>query len=65
MPRIDMKINAISPNGQKTTTSITYINPEVSNSTLLDFSKRLNNLTNNEYESTEKIVTTQIDTETE
>lgn len=63
MAKTDLKLNATGTDGKATTATITYVNPEASNSQLATLGRMLNNLTDNTYGTTLRINT--IDCETE
>lgn len=65
MPRSNLKLYATDPNGNVTTATINYVNPEASTADLLEFTQTLNDFTNNTYLKTEKITTTELDLEAE
>lgn len=58
---VSLKLEATDPWGNKTTTSISYVNPEASNLKLLQLAQKLNELTTNTYVSTSKVTTENID----
>ena len=59
--RVDVKLKAKDPNNETTTTTISYINPEASNSAMKQFAQKLNALTRNTYSESDKIETTNLD----
>lgn len=61
--KTDLKITT-SGDGTKSTTTISDVNPEVSNQTLAQFATRLNALTNQTYEHSNRVITSNVDTET-
>lgn len=63
MSKIDLKLTATGPNAEVTTTTISYANPNATNAELLNFTRALNNLTQNTYGDTQKVTTTNLDTE--
>lgn len=63
MPKTDIKLYSKNTSGQKQTTTITYVNNEVSSDILKDFAQSLNALTTNSYEKTDRINTINCDTE--
>ena len=65
MPRTNLKLYATDALGTATTTTINYANPDAKNADYLEFARMLNQFTINTYDKTEKIVTTELDTETE
>lgn len=64
MANIDLKLQATA-SGRTTTLTMTNVNPNVSNETLLDFSKKVNQLTTNTYVKTQKQTTVTLDTDAE
>lgn len=60
---IKTTISIISKNDQlkKVTDNITYVNPNISNDVALQLAKKVNALTNNTYESTERTDVTELD----
>lgn len=50
-----IEIKATDPNDTKITTTISYVNEEATNANLISFARKLNALTQNTYESTNKI----------
>ena len=65
MPRTNLKLYGTDALGNTTTTTINYANPEAENADCLEFTQMLNQFTTNTYEKTEKVVTTELDTEPE
>lgn len=64
MPKTDLKLYSTdAATGAKQTTSISYVNPNASNSVLKTFAQQLNALTTNGYVSTDRIETVNVDTE--
>lgn len=63
MPKVDLKLSSTATNGKKQTTTIAYANPSASNTVLKSFAQQLNNLTTNNYESSDRIETVNLDTE--
>lgn len=63
MSSTDIKIITTDQEGKRTTTTVTDVNPSASAATLVQFARNLNAFTSNVYERTEKIVTTELDTE--
>lgn len=63
MAKTDVKLNATDPLGKATTASITYVNPEATNTQLRQLGQMLNAFTNNVYESTYRINTIHCDSE--
>lgn len=63
MSKVDLKIQYTAPDGAKGTTTISNVNPQASNQDLLDFAAMLSGLTANTYQSTNKVVTTSLDSE--
>lgn len=64
MAKTDLKLYANDGYGEKTTTSISYINPDAGKNDILDFTYALNSLTTNTYVETDKITTVNVDLET-
>lgn len=65
MPRTNLKLYATDALGNANTTTINYANPDAENADYLEFAQMLNQFTTNTYGKTEKIVTTELDTEPE
>lgn len=64
MAKTDIKIYATeAASGKKTTTSITYVNPDADSQTLKTFAQKLNAFTTNNYVETDRIHTINVDTE--
>lgn len=63
MAKYSAQLKAISTQGKTVTTSISNINPEATAETILEFTNKLNALTNNTYDTTDYIVTTNLDTD--
>lgn len=64
MAKTDIKIYATeAASGKKTTTSITYVNPEADSQTLKTFAQMMNAFTTNNYVETDRIHTINVDTE--
>ncbi len=64
MAKTDIKIYATeAASGKKTTTSITYVNPDADSQTLKTFAQKLNAFTTNNYVETDRIHTLNVDTE--
>lgn len=59
--RVDVKLTAITPEGKKSNTNINYANPEADNSTLKSLAQKLNMLTRNSYDKSDKVETTNLD----
>ena len=59
--RVDVKLKAKDQNNETTTTTISYVNPEASNSDMKQFAQKLNALTRNTYSESDKIETTNLD----
>lgn len=55
MPTVSLQIKTKTPENKSSTTSITYVNPETDGQKLKEFTRKLNALTNNSYESTNRI----------
>lgn len=64
MPKTDIKLYSKNTSGQKQTTTISYVNNDVSSDVLKDLAQSLNALTTNSYEKTDRINTLNCDTET-
>lgn len=63
MPKVDMKLYSTDTGtGSKITTSVTYINPETSNTVLKTFAQKLNAFTTNNYTSADRVETVNLDT---
>lgn len=60
-----IEINAKDQNEKTIKTTISYVNPNAQPSVLKNFAQRLNNLTNNTYESTTRIDKVNVDTATD
>lgn len=66
MPKTDVKLYSTdAATGTKQTTTISYVNPTAGNTVLKSFAQQLNNLTTNNYSSSDKIETLNLDTEDE
>lgn len=63
MAKYSAQLKATNNQGRTVTTSITNVNPEATAETILSFTQMLNSLTVNTYDSTDYIVTTNLDTE--
>lgn len=64
MPKVDLKLYSTdAAEGKKITTSVTYVNPNVSNSVLKSFAQQLNAFTTNSYVETDRVETVNVDTE--
>lgn len=64
MPKTDLKLYSTdATTGAKQTTSISYVNPNASNSVLKTFAQQLNALTTNTYSAADRIETVNVDTE--
>lgn len=64
MPKTDIKIYSTdAATGSKITTSVGYVNPNATNNVLKTFAQQLNDLTTNEYSSSDRIETVNLDTE--
>lgn len=64
MPKVDLKLYSTdAAEGKKITSTVTYVNPEVDNSVLKSFAQQLNTLTTNNYESSDRVETVNLDTE--
>lgn len=62
MAKTDLKLSSTSASGDKITTTISDVNPAASNLTLKTFAQKLNMLTTNTYEETNKVTTVKVDT---
>lgn len=65
MPKTNVKLYATDYLATQTTTTINYINPSATKQEILNFTHALNNLTDNTYNKSEKIVTTDLDNESD
>lgn len=64
MPKVDLKLYSTdASDGKKITTSVTYVNPNVSNNVLKTFAQQLNAFTTNTYSSTDRVETVNVDTD--
>ena len=63
MANASLKITSKTNADEKITTTVQYINPKLKPTEMKEFSQKLNALTNNIYESTTLIETTDVDTE--
>lgn len=64
MPKVDLKLYSLdSGTGKKITSSVAYVNPATDGATLLEFAQKLNSFTTNVYSSTDRVETTNVDTE--
>lgn len=63
--KTDLKLSSTSAGGDPITTTISDVNPAASNLTLKTFAQKLNMLTTNTYEETNKVTTVNIDSEPE
>lgn len=62
MPKTDLKIYSTdSSTATKITTTVSYMNPNATNSTMKEFAQKLNSLTTNVYSETDKVVTTNLE----
>ena len=61
MAKTDLKLSSTSAGGDKITTTISDVNPTASNLTLKTFAQKLNMLTTNTYEETNKVTTVNVD----
>lgn len=59
--KVDVKFKSIDQSGTTSTTTISYINPEATNSEMKGFAQRLNALTTNTYKESDKVETTNLD----
>lgn len=58
----NLTISATGPDNKKVSNTISYVNPNLSNATALEFAKKINALTKNSYQSTEKVDRIDLDT---
>lgn len=64
MAKTDLKLYSKEQGSEKKiTTSLTYINPAANSATLKQFAVKLNNLTTNTYDETNRVQTINVDTE--
>lgn len=64
MARTDLKLKSKdNSTGRDMTTTITHVNENANKATLLEFGQKLNNLTVNVYEQTDRVQTINVDTE--
>lgn len=64
MAKTDLKVYATeAASGKKTTTTLTYVNPAADSQTLKTFGQMLNAFTTNNYDSTDRVQTVNVDTE--
>ena len=62
----DISLKLLAQYGGKTiTTTISDVNPQASDTVLKTFAQKLNSLTNNSYQQTQKVTTNYLDTESE
>lgn len=59
--KLSIKSTNYADDKKTVTDTINYVNPNISNATALELAQRLNALTNNSYQRTEKIQTTELD----
>lgn len=64
MAKYSAQLKATSNQGKTVTTNISNVNPEAEPLTIKQFAQQLNTLTVNTYDSTDYIITTNLDTET-
>lgn len=64
MTKRQLKLYAKPQAGNTTTTTINNVNQQVTSATMENFTKMLNAFTNNTYEKTDLVETTNVDTET-
>lgn len=65
MAKTEIKLIAKDQEDKTVSTTISDVNPDAQSSTLKAFAQRLNMLTTNTYERTDKVVTTDVDTATD
>lgn len=65
MAKTEIKLIAKDQEDKTVSTTISDVNPDAQSSTLKTFAQRLNMLTTNTYERTDKVVTTNVDTATD
>lgn len=63
MAKINLAIKATAPSGESTTTTVTNINPAMSNTSLSNFAHYFNSMTNNTFTSATKITQVNVDGE--
>lgn len=61
MVKVSIQIATINGDAKKVTDKIPYVNPQVSDETLVEFAKKLARLTDNSYVGTTKITEEVID----
>ena len=65
MPKVDLKIYSTdATEGKKITTSVSYVNPDATNSVLKEFAQQLNSFTTNTYAEADRVETANVDTDT-
>lgn len=63
MAKVDLKIKAKDTSGNALTSTISYVNPELTNAQLRELASNLNGLTTNNYDEGQKVTTVNIDSE--
>lgn len=63
MAKVDLKIKSTTPTAQSQTTTISYVNPALTNANLSELAHHLNALTSNVYGEGQKVTTVNIDSE--
>lgn len=64
MPKVDLKLySTAAREGTKQTTTVQYVNPNVSNAVLKEFAQKLNSFTTNTYSEADRIETINVDTD--
>lgn len=64
MPKVDLKLYSLgTQDGKKITSTVNYVNPDANNTVLKTFAQQLNSLTTNVYDSTDRVETMNVDTE--
>lgn len=60
--KTDIIINSFNADNKKTSDTISYVNPDISNNVALELAQRINSLTDNTYSSTERVDRTELGT---
>lgn len=63
MAKVDLKIKSTTPTAQSQTTTISYVNPALTNAKLSELAHNLNALTENIYGEGQKVTTVNVDSE--
>lgn len=63
MAKVDLKIKSTTPTAQSQTTTISYVNPALTNEQLSTLGHTLNALTDNHYDESQKVTTVNVDSE--